>query len=101
LVASGLNISIDSFINGQYEFIGGAGTLWAMDTITKTTTGDLTLRGVTDIDLDSTVEVQAGSLFIEDDFHASADLLAGQDITFAGSLVNGELDGIGDQRISA
>ncbi|HUU19843.1 MAG TPA: hypothetical protein VMW72_22015, partial [Sedimentisphaerales bacterium] len=83
------------------SFDATTGTLLASNTITKTTSGNLTLGGDTDIELHGTVEVQDGSLFIEDDFHASADLLASQDITFAGSAVNGELDGIGDQRIDA
>jgi len=83
------------------RFDAGAGVFWAQGSIKKTTTGGLTLDGDGVIDLDGTVEVHDGSLFLEDDFHASADLLASQDITFAGSVINGELDGIYDQRIDA
>ncbi len=102
---TGNGITFDNAVTADGDsaqsFDATKGTLLAGNTITKTTAGNLTLGGDTDIDLHGTVEVQDGSLFIEDDFHASADLLASQDITFAGSLVNGELDGIGDQRIDA
>ena len=101
---TGNGITFDNAVEadgGNQLFDATVGILLAGNTITKTTAGNLTLGGDTDIDLHGTVEVQDGSLFIEDDFHASADLLASQDITFAGSTVNGELDGIGDQRIDA
>jgi len=88
---------------GDQRFDAGLGTLWAEGKITKTGTGDLYLGGDEAINLNDDVDVQTddGSLFIEDDFHAFANLLASQAITFAGSKVNGELDGIGDQRIDA
>ncbi|MHC4535641.1 MAG: hypothetical protein ACYS6K_16955, partial [Planctomycetota bacterium] len=79
----------------------GAGTLQADDTITKTTEGDLYIGGAAGVDLDGTVEVQIGSLTIEDHFSAEADLLASENVTFEGSIVNGEFDGIGDQKVDA
>ena len=60
------------------------GTLWAQQTLTKTAEGDLYLAGEVDIDLDDTVDVQDGSLIVEDDFHAEADLLAYENITLMG-----------------
>ncbi len=77
----------------------GAGALHAIGTITKgaTATGSLTLGGDEGIDLDGTVDVDAGSLFIEDDFIAAGHLLASDHVTLDGS---GELDGP-DQRIDA
>ncbi|MHC4499146.1 MAG: beta strand repeat-containing protein, partial [Planctomycetota bacterium] len=79
----------------RFDAVGGK--LWATDTITKTTTGNLNLGGDDAIDLDGTVDVDAGSLTIEDDFSAAGDLLASENVTLDGSAV---LDG-GDQRIDA
>ncbi|MBC8470902.1 MAG: filamentous hemagglutinin N-terminal domain-containing protein [Planctomycetes bacterium] len=85
--------------------------LWVQNQITKTSSGagDLTLGGLevtpetVGIDLDGTVDVQTtgGSLTMEDDFRAAGDLLADQDITFEGSVVNGQMDGSGAQLIDA
>ncbi len=81
------------------------GMLWAMGTLTKTTTGDLYLAGETLVNLDRTVDVDLGSLIIEDDFAAGGDLIANTNITLAGpgpTVVNGTLDGTtGPQRIDA
>ncbi len=96
-----------SIVNGELDgdidqtIEATTGTLHATGTLTKTGTGDLTLAGETDIDLDGTVEVQDGSLFIEDDFSAAADLIASENITFEGSIVNATLDGSVDQKIEA
>ena len=49
----------------------GAGTLWAKNTVTKTGAGKRTLGGATGINLDGTVDVQAGALEIEDAFSPS------------------------------
>ena len=76
----------------------GTGVLQANGNLTKTTAGSLTLGGDTDIDLDGDVRVLAGSLTIDDDFHAAMDLIASDDITLIGK---GILDGIGTQRIDA
>ncbi|MHC4740019.1 MAG: autotransporter outer membrane beta-barrel domain-containing protein, partial [Planctomycetota bacterium] len=75
------------------RFDAGDGALWAKGTITKTTAGDLALGGDADIDLDGTVDVDDGSLTIEDDFSAAADLIASENVTFEGSVVNATLDG--------
>jgi hypothetical protein len=52
--------------SGNQSIDAQAGTLRATGTITKTTTGDLTLGGAAGIDLDGTVDVQSGSLTLED-----------------------------------
>ena len=83
----------DGDTSQRFDALGGK--LWAQETITKTTTGDLNLGG-DDIDLDGTVDVDYGSLTIEDDFSAAADLIASDNITFegsVGSVVNATLDG--------
>jgi len=72
----------------RFDAVGGK--LWATDTITKTTTGNLNLGGDDAIDLDGTVDVDAGSLTIEDDFSAAADLIASENVTLEGAAT---LDG--------
>jgi len=74
------------------------GKLWATDAITKTTTGNLNLGGDDAIDLDGTVDVDAGSLTIEDDFTAAADLIASENVTLGGAAT---LDGSVNQKIEA
>ncbi|NIP28280.1 MAG: filamentous hemagglutinin N-terminal domain-containing protein, partial [Phycisphaerae bacterium] len=82
------------------RFDAGLGSLWAKGTITKNAGVDLTLGGDEGIDLDGTVDVQtaAGSLTIEDDFTAAADLIATENVTLEGA---GTLDGFVNQKIEA
>jgi len=107
VTATGSDITFDQQVvadgSGDQKFDAGSGVLWAKDTITKTGSGRLTLSGDTLVDLDGTVDVQTtgGSLLILDDFSAGGDLLATENIIFAGSIVNGILDGGGDQLIDA
>ncbi|MHC4742665.1 MAG: beta strand repeat-containing protein, partial [Planctomycetota bacterium] len=96
-----LNQAVTADGSGNQTFDAGTGTLWAKNTITKASLGDLTLSGEADIDLDGTVDVLAGNLAITDDFSARGDLLASGDITLSGSPVNATLDGSGDQSIDA
>ncbi|MCP4258340.1 MAG: filamentous hemagglutinin N-terminal domain-containing protein, partial [Planctomycetes bacterium] len=82
---------------GNQVFDAGVGMLWAQDSITKTTAGDLSLGGDAGIDLDGTVDVQSGDLIITDDVDAESDLEAsgliwlqdtgslGSDVTATGS----------------
>ncbi len=74
------------------------GTLWTKSTITKTGAGNLNLGGQNGINLDGTVDVQAGSLTVEDDAAAAGDLLANDNVTLNGAST---LDGAADQRIDA
>ena len=101
VIATGSDITFDEAVEadgeGNQEFDAGSGTLWAKSTLTKTTTGDLTLGGATAIDLDGTVDVDDGSLVIEDAFNAAGDLLASADVTLDAA---GILDGA-TQRIDA
>lgn len=60
--------------------------------------GDLTLAGDDGIDLDGSVNVDDGSLTIQDDFSVEGDLTASHNITLMG---DGTLDGAGNQRIDA
>ena len=76
----------------------GTGTLWAKNMITKTGAGKLTLSGATAIDLDGTVDVDAGALQIEDAFNAAGDLIASADVTLDAAAT---LDGTVDQGIGA
>lgn len=62
----------------------GPGTLLAMDTITKTSAGDLTLVGSTLIDLNGSVDVQNGSLIINDAFQTTSNLIASGNVTMHG-----------------
>ena len=94
-----VNGTLDGIGNQRIDAEGGA--LWADGWLHKTKEGDLTLAGETGIDLDGTVEVQHGSLTIEDDFTAAGNLLASDNVTFEGSTVNGTLDGVGLQAIAA
>jgi hypothetical protein len=80
------------------KFDAVSGKLWATETITKTTTGNLNLGGDDAIDLDGTVDVDAGSLTIEDDFTAVADLIASENVTLEGTAT---LDGSVNQKIEA
>lgn len=89
----------------------GNGTLWAKETITKTTAGDLTLGGSEGIDLDYTggwcVSSLIDGLIIEDDFTAAGDLGAlsyikvGSCSGTTGTWANGEFDGVGNQQMYA
>ncbi|MHC4536479.1 MAG: two-partner secretion domain-containing protein, partial [Planctomycetota bacterium] len=77
---------------GGQVFDAGSGTLLASDTITKTTTGDLTLGGDGGIDLDGTVDVKSGSLTLEDNTTvASGQMLKASDdvILFDGKTLTG------------
>ncbi|MEQ8493116.1 MAG: hypothetical protein RLW42_02740 [Gammaproteobacteria bacterium] len=73
------------------------GTLTAVG-LTKTGAGDLTLAGATPLDLNATVDVDAGNLVIEDAFTAAGDLLASGDVTLSGA---GTFDGAATQRVEA
>jgi filamentous hemagglutinin family protein len=101
LLASGDVTTMSGILDGttNQRMDAQGGTLWANGTLTKTGAGDLTLGGQTGINLDGTVDVEAGSLIIEDDFSAADDLLANDDVTLYG---NGTLDdGVSAQRIDA
>ncbi len=82
------NITFDK--NGTLNGAGAAANqkidagdkLHAKGTITKTTAGDLNISGGNQIDLDKTVDVQNGSLTIEEDFTAGGDIKASGNITF-------------------
>jgi len=87
--------------SGDQRIEAETGVLWAMGTLTKTSSGNLNLAGETHINLDGTVDVRVGSLIIEDNFNAAGDLLASEDVTFSGSVVNGILDRTGNQIIDA
>ena len=87
--------------SANQTFNAGTGTLWAKSTINKSTAGNLTLAGDTLVDLDGTVDVDAGSLYIEDNFSAAGDLLASDDVTLSSPTVDATLDGVVDQRIDA
>ena len=63
------------------DAVGGTLTVDAL--LNKTGAGNLTLGGGTAIDLNATVDVDAGNLVIEDNATAAADLLASGDITSA------------------
>jgi filamentous hemagglutinin family protein len=61
-------------------FDAASGTLWALDTITKTAGTDLTLKGAS-VDLDGAVDVQAGLLTVEGPADIAGDV-KGIGITF-------------------
>jgi filamentous hemagglutinin family protein len=82
---------------GDQRIDAVGGTLSAGDTITKTIAGSLTLGGAAGIDLGGTVEVQDGTLAIEDPFTGQGNITAGSDVTLGGAAT---LEG-GDQRIDA
>jgi filamentous hemagglutinin family protein len=84
--------------SGNQRIDAGAGALAANGSINKITSGDLNLGGDEAIDLDGTVDVDSGSLTIEDDFTAAADLIASQNVTLEGSAT---LDGSVNQKIEA
>ena len=62
-------------------FDAKTGTLLASSTITKTSTGNLTLSGVTLVDLEGAVDVQDGDLVITDKVDAEGDLTASGSVT--------------------
>ena len=64
-------------IGGVQTFDAGAGKLEALNTITKTSTGDLTLSGSAGVELASIVDVQAGDLTVTDPVDAEGLLQAG------------------------
>ncbi|MCP4611286.1 MAG: filamentous hemagglutinin N-terminal domain-containing protein, partial [Planctomycetes bacterium] len=81
-ITAGDNITFYNAVEadgGNQVFDAGAGTLLAQDTITKTSTGNLTLGGDAGIDLEGTgdsVNVTGGSLTIEDVVDAEGNLAA-------------------------
>ncbi len=85
---------------GDQTFDAGTGTLWAKKTIIKTETGKLTLGGATAINLDGMVDVQDGSLLVDDAVDAGDNLQATMTVTImndadiAGDVtaVNGMID---------
>ncbi|MEQ8233223.1 MAG: filamentous hemagglutinin N-terminal domain-containing protein, partial [Gammaproteobacteria bacterium] len=81
--------------DNRIDAVGGTLTV---DTLTKSDAGNLTLAGATAIDLNGTVDVDAGNLVIEDTFTAAGDLLASGDVTLSGV---GTLDGGVAQRVDA
>ena len=108
VVANGIGAAEDQ------RFDAGLGALWAKGLtkglITKTDGDDLTLGGDAGLDLDGTVDVKtpSGYLFIEDNFEAAGDLLSNHYVTIrktstpsTGTWVNGEFDGVGDQKVVA
>ena len=100
VVTSGdLNINAGATFDGagSQRIDSENGTLSVNSTINKAN-GDLTLAGATAIDINNAVNVNAGSLYIEDDFTASHDLTAGNDIRFSGTAT---LDGSGAQSVDA
>ena len=84
-------------------FDAQGGTLHAWNTITKTTAGNLSFGGATAIDLDGMVDVQGGSLVLEDnttvadtmELKASADIkvAAGKTLKGGGDLMLTALSG--------
>ena len=74
-----------------------AGTTLTAAALTKTGTGNLNLAGSA-IDLNGTVDVNAGSLTIENAFSAAGNLLASVNVSLAGA---GTLDGVAGQRVDA
>ncbi len=83
---------------GNQLIEGGTGTLTVNGAVTKTSAGNLTLRGDTLIDANENVTVNSGNLAIEDAITAAKDLIASGDVTFTGGIT---LDGVGDQRVDA
>ncbi len=106
-LTAGSGITLDGVVTAvgtsTQAFEAGAGTLWAKNSITKTGAGDLHLAGDAGVNLDDTVDVDAGSLIIEDDFTAAGDLIASEDITIGpgSTVVSGVFDGSGDQKVDA
>ncbi|MEQ8662230.1 MAG: filamentous hemagglutinin N-terminal domain-containing protein, partial [Gammaproteobacteria bacterium] len=82
---------------GDNRLDATGGTL-VLDAFGKTDAGNLTLGGGTAIDLNGTVDVDAGNLVIEDAFTAAGDLLASGDVTLGAA---GTLDGGVAQRVDA
>ncbi|MBN1764899.1 MAG: filamentous hemagglutinin N-terminal domain-containing protein [Sedimentisphaerales bacterium] len=76
------------------EIMATAGVLHAQSTITKNGDGDLTLRGGSGINLDGTASVAEGSLLVQNQLTAAADLTAGENLTLLDAVV---LDGANQQ----
>jgi len=91
---TGLNASLD----GTDDQRIAAGVTLTADALTKSATGNLTLGGATAVDLNGTVNVQSGSLVVEDDFTASGELLASAGMNLQGA---GTLDGSAAQTLDA
>ena len=68
------------------------------DGLNKTGAGNLTLGGAVALDLDGTIDVDNGNLFIEDAFSAAGDLIASSDVSLAAAAT---LDGAGAQLVDA
>ncbi|MFW6107375.1 MAG: filamentous hemagglutinin N-terminal domain-containing protein, partial [bacterium] len=83
---------------GNQRLDAEGGTLHALDTLNKPTTGFLTLAGSGGVDLDDTVDVDQGGLIIEDPFTASGDLLARGDVSLQAA---GTFDGTIAQRVDS
>ncbi|MEQ8660516.1 MAG: hypothetical protein RLW62_06835, partial [Gammaproteobacteria bacterium] len=102
----------DLLASGDLTLTGAAGTLdggvaqrvdaeggtLRTDGLTKTGAGNLTLGGATALDLDGTIDVDNGNLFIEDAFSAAGDLIASGDVSLAAAAT---LDGAGAQLVDA
>jgi predicted outer membrane repeat protein len=119
LTGNGITFNRAVTANGTVDqrFDAGLGTLWAADTIIKTTPGHLTLSGDAIVDLDGQVQVAGGgAFFIDDDVDAESSLLAtgggvtlnataylAGDVTGDGITFNGDVtaDGTGSQIFDA
>ncbi len=78
---------------------GGAGTLTTDANLTKNSTGNLTLRGATNILIGGNVTVADGNIVIEDNFDLHGDLTASDDVDL--STVTGQIVGASGQTIEA
>ena len=88
--------TLDGAVSQRIDAEGG--TLTAAQTLTKTGAGNLNLGGAAAIDLNDTVDVDAGSLILEEAFAAAGNLVASQDVMLNGQ---GTLDGAGNQLVDA
>jgi len=69
---------------GSDQELAAAQTLQAAQTLTKTSAGNLALKGVTLVDLNNAVSVEGGSLLVENKVDAEGNLTASGNVTLQG-----------------